>query len=316
MKTTIPPKSKLPRLLRSMFGQRSKTPWCPEDTNLEGQIVAITGGNSGIGYETARGLAARGAEVIILSRNKEKSLAAIAKMKQEVDSHIHFVQLDLSDLFTIPLAVEKVREILNGRKLSKLIANAGIIPNEHSKSPQGYEMAFMVNVFGNHVLVHECLQQGILPSGSQVIVIAGDIYIMAKDCTSDFSYTGSSGSSAYSRSKLGCMWWAIELDKRNPKLKVNIVHPGVVDSGLGGETTGMIRKLMRKWLLISPELGAQTTLLCATQPNIASGEYYHNTMGKVELRDQDIALDQSRSGEFWDMLEQLRTKHRKESSQT
>ena len=67
------------------------------------------------------------------------------------------------------------------------------------------------------------------------------------------------------------MWWAHELIQNLPKLSVNIVHPGVVASGLGGGSHGAIRSFLRQTMMLTPKAGAQTTLICATQPGIING---------------------------------------------
>ena len=113
---------------------------------------------------------------------------------------------------------------------------------------------------------------------------------------------------AYCQSKLGVMWWTFELLKKYPNLSVNIIHPGVVSTNLGGEGQGLVRSILRKALMLSPKEGAQTTLICATQPGIVNGGYYHNTMGRIILPFNDSAANSKKAEEFWNLLEGITSK--------
>ncbi|MCG8330481.1 MAG: SDR family NAD(P)-dependent oxidoreductase [Chitinophagales bacterium] len=291
-------KSKFKRRLSWGWKQKSRTQSCPAKPLLTGKIVAITGGNEGIGLATVRGLLQREAEVIMLSRNQQKS----EKVIETLEGSVHFVKLDLGDISTIEKTIEDLENVLNGRKIDILINNAGIASrNSHRVSPQGYEFIFAVNVLGHHVLFKKCHEKGLLTSNAQIIAVTGDLYIEANDCTPDYD---GSDMQAYARSKVGVMWWAYECHRLFPEYKVNIVHPGVVPFGLNANKESFAIKLMSS-LMLSPEGGAQTTLICATQPNIETGAYYHNTLGKVILPEDDVALKADASKAFWHILEEI-----------
>jgi hypothetical protein len=82
------------------------------------------------------------------------------------------------------------------------------------------------------------------------------------------------------------------------------VHPGVIASELGVGNTG-IAGAVKRALMISPERGAQTSLFCATQPDLESGTYYHNTLGRVELRPDDPGADDEKARALWELVEGL-----------
>lgn len=307
MKTSKISRNNFLRGLNWTWRQKAKTKVCPIVPRMNGKIMAVTGGNSGVGLETVKGLLCRGAEVIMLSRNKNKSEKAIESLKSF--GKIHYVPLDLGNLDTIANATSQIQEILKERKLDTYICNAGISSLfPHTLSPQGYEITFAVNVLGHHALFKDLHDKQILASNAHIIAVTGDLYFQADDCTHDFTYTGKRSMPAYARSKVGVMWWAYQCHKLYPDYKVNLVHPGVIPAGLGQDGDSFFIKIMSK-ILITPETGAQTTLNVATQPDIENGAYYHNTMGKAILPEGDIALDAKRSKAFWNTLESLWAKY-------
>jgi len=109
---------------------------------------------------------------------------------------------------------------------------------------------------------------------------------------------------AYCRSKLGNLWIAAELQRRHPELTVVVVHPGAIDSDLGGKA-GAIGAWFKRTFMIDAELGAQTPLICATQDGLRTGGYYHNRFGLVCLPQGDPALDAAAAAKLWALCEQL-----------
>jgi retinol dehydrogenase-12 len=294
----------LPRVLRCMWRQARANPTCPP-SRIDGQIALVTGGSRGIGLETSRGLAARGAEVVSAARREEAGKRMVEALRSEYGRPAHFLPLDLADLATLPRTLDRLEAVLAGRPLKILVANAGLWPRRFERSAQGHEIAFATNVLGHSALIRGALERGLLAEGCRVVVVTGDIYIMATECSPDFVHRGAlGGQQAYCRAKLGNLWYVRELARRQPSLRVHAVHPGVVASELGGASTGPALAIKRA-LMLSPEQGAQTSLFCATQPGLASGTYYHNVLGRVELGPTDPASDTKRAGELWALLEQL-----------
>lgn len=302
-KITTPPKLNILRLWKCLWKQGSLTQICPSSPNLQGKLAVVTGGNNGIGLETCVGLAERGAEILILARDRNKTVSALDDIECRTGVRPHFIPLDLSDLSSVKLAIEALVAKLAGRPIDILVANAGIATSEYSQSRQSYELSFAVNVLGHHVLIKGLYDQGLLGHQSRVIMLAGDIYFFAKECLPNSTEKG-----LYPRSKLGNLWWVKEFSKRYPEIETYAVHPGVVDSGLGGENESRLGKLRRRLLLISPRLGAQTSLMCATQNNLSNGGYYHNTMGFMNLPASDIAMNEVKSAQLWQNLEAIRQK--------
>ena len=294
------------RMAASVWRQRSRSAVCPRTPRLDGQVALVTGGTRGIGLETTRGLALRGAEVVAASRGEARGLGDAAAIRAELGVPVHFAPLDLSDLASIPRTLDRVESLLAGRTLSVVVANAGIWPTRPARSPQGHEIAFATNLLGHHALLHGALERGLVADRARVVVVTGDIYVLSSECTSDYAYRGPlGGPRAYCRSKLGNLRYARELARRRPELRVHAVHPGVIASELAGGSRG-IAGAFKRAVLLSPEQGAQTSLFCATQPDLESGSYYHNVLGRVVLHPDDPAANEAESAALWDRVEELR----------
>ena len=304
LKTSQPRRLTPLRLMDCMLGQRRRTTWCPSSPSLRGRLAVVTGGGSGIGYQTARGLAQRGADVVIASRNLDKCQHAADELARETNAQVSAIGLDLANLHQVREAADTLRALLENRLINILVNNAGVWPQRYGTSAQGHEISFAVNVLGHHYLTRELLDGPLRPD-ARIVALTGDIYTLSNQCTPDYRYRGRIGGQfAYCRSKLGNLWWAQELQRRCPGLSVFAVHPGVVASDLGG--TDRATKLMKQTFpTISPELGAQTSLICATQPGLQPGGYYHITLGSVELRASDPGADRAKASQLWDTLEAL-----------
>ncbi len=120
----------LKRAFKSMWRQNQNNCICPMNPRLDGKLALVTGGNGGIGLETCKGLIKRGAEVVILARNVQKAKYAMHIIKNELNSRVHFVSLDLADLNSVTSAVENLGTLFPDRKIDVFIANAGIWPKK------------------------------------------------------------------------------------------------------------------------------------------------------------------------------------------
>ncbi len=303
--THRPPVGTLRRTAMCLWRQAARSLQCPTGPRLDGTVALVTGGMRGIGLATSRGLAMRGADVITASRGKATGGQIAEELGRDLETLSHFVPLDLGDLSQIEHCVEALAKHLGDQRLQIVIANAGLWPTRHAVSAQGHELAFATNALGHHALLRGLEERGLLAPKATIVIVTGDIYILSRSCPPDFEFNGASGGQrAYCQSKLGNLWMMREWARRRPHLRVHAVHPGVVDSGLAGPSAGMAARIKRA-MLLNLDDGAQTSLYCATQPGLDSGTYYHNTMGLVELRDDDPAADAAKAEEFWDLLERL-----------
>jgi NAD(P)-dependent dehydrogenase (short-subunit alcohol dehydrogenase family) len=193
-----------------------------------------------------------------------------------------------------------------GRVVDVLVENAGLWPRRYAETRQGHEIAFGVNVLAHFALRRELAAAGVL-GRSRVVIVTGDIYVLASTCTPDFRWRGAlGGMRAYCRSKLGNLWIAAELARRSPALEVRAVHPGVVATNLGLAAGGS-GSWLKRLLLLPPALGAEAPLLCATQPGLESGGYWHNVHGRMRLAPGDPAANSAAAAKLWETCEELST---------
>jgi retinol dehydrogenase-12 len=294
-----PPGGAFRRLAGSIFSQQATCHVCPEDADLSGKLALVTGGSRGIGLEITRGLARLGADVIVAARGKEDTMALCAALGHETNRKISFVPLDLADKRSIEDAASAIEAVRGDRAIEIFCANAGVSSTKWQANAEGHEICYATNCLGHHRLLSHLLARKVLHQAARVVFTTGDIYILSKDCTPDFRFTGRSVA-AYARSKLGNLWQVKQLQELHPRLHVLAVHPGVVATELEGSLHGVAGFVKRK-LFISPELGAQPTLIAATQ-DLPGGGYFHGKFGLLELGLADPVNDVERRAIFWDNL--------------
>ena len=166
---------------------------------------------------------------------------------------------------------------------------------------------FAVYCFGHHLLIRRLASRALLKDRANVVGTTVDSFVLAQDCSPDFSFKGH-GLQAYSRSKLGNLWQFRELAERYPDLDVIAIDPGVVATGLEGPING-VGGAVKRMMMLSPRLGAQASLIAATQDDLNSGDYFHNKHGRLQLGSDDAVKNAQKSRAFWDTLEEICQPH-------
>ncbi|XP_018537160.1 LOW QUALITY PROTEIN: retinol dehydrogenase 12 [Lates calcarifer] len=250
---------------------------CTSTARLDGKTVLITGANTGIGKETARDLAMRGAWVIMACRDVEKGEEAAASIRAEYPkAQVEVRELDLADTCSIRAFAQKfLREVNN---LHILINNAGVMMCPYTKTTDGFEMHIGVNHLGHFLLTS--LLIGLLKRSApaRIIVVSSLAHNFGWVRFHDLHSQGSYNSGlAYCQSKLANVLFARELARRlkGTNVTVNSVHPGTVNTDLVRHSTLMtIFITFLSMFVKTPREGAQTTIYCAV------AEELHSVSGK------------------------------------
>jgi retinol dehydrogenase-12 len=272
-------------------------------TDLAGRTFLVTGGNAGIGLATATDLARRGGRVHIACRSKARGEAAAAAISARTGSdQVRLHQLDLASLASVRQSAQEF--IALGEPLHVLINNAGI-GGQRGITADGFELQFGVNHLG-----HFALTQALLPllreSGeARVVTVASDAHYQAKgiDFEAMRSRTKSLiGMREYSVSKLCNVLFAAELGRRLSSSDVTAysLHPGVVASEIWRRVPWPARQILTSRML-TIEQGAQTSLYCATSPEVTgeSGKYFD----KCQVTEPSKAVTPELAATLWDYSE-------------
>ncbi len=251
---------------------------------LNGKTFLVTGANTGIGKETVRGLAARGARVMLAGRSEERNLAAIREIADETgNTHLDFLPLDLGDLASVRAAARIF--LASGERLDVLINNAGLA-GKRGMSASGFELAFGTNHVGPFLLT-ELLRERIVETGpGRIVNVASTGHYRAKGIDWEAVRRPSVTRTAFDEycvSKLANVLHARELGRRLDGTGVTTysLHPGAIASDVWREVPFGLRHAM-KLFMRSTEEGARTSLYCATSPDVAehTGRYYDDQREK------------------------------------
>ena len=256
---------------------------CHSKTRLDGKTVIITGGNTGIGKETAIDLASRGAKVIIACRSQTRGENALKDIRKESGSeHVYLRLLDLASFASIRKFADEI--ISSEPRLDVLINNAGIMMCPFWKTEDGHEMQFGVNHLGHFLLTNLLLDLIKKSAPSRIINVSSRAHTFVS--TIDFedlnNETAYSRIFAYGKSKLANVLFSRELHKRllGSNVSVFSLHPGSVTTELARHLLGDIAEFflvpVRFLFFKDSKQGAQTSICCAVDDDVVkhSGEYF------------------------------------------
>ncbi|MBD2859539.1 SDR family NAD(P)-dependent oxidoreductase [Spongiibacter sp. KMU-158] len=243
-----------------------------------GKNFVITGANTGLGFETARALAAKNAHVWLACRSEEKAQRAIAQIKQQVPgAKLDFIALDLGDLNQIGEAVEQIKML---GKLDCLINNAGLMTPPLGHTTQGFESQMGVNHLGHFALVGQLIDK-IIADGTRVVVVASLAHKGGQIDWDDLhAANGYNAMKRYQASKLANLLFGMELERRlrtqNTEAKCVFSHPGVAATELMRHMPKALQVIATpavSTIFNSPAQGAWPSLLAATE-DVEGGSYW------------------------------------------
>ncbi len=214
------------------FGATSTTEDVLEGADLRGHRILVTGVSAGIGVETARALAARGAKVVGTARNLDKAHPALEQVRSQAASggSLELVELDLASLASVRRCADAL--LFASEPFDVIIANAGLMAGPKVETADGFEAQFATNYLGHFVLIN-CIA-GLLNPGARVVMVSSAGHRRADIDLEDpnFNQTPYNKYIAYARSKTATILFAVEFDRRYKYkgIRATALHPGAIQT--------------------------------------------------------------------------------------
>lgn len=305
-------KTSAPGVPRSGFGADSTAEEVTAGIDLTGKLAVVTGCTSGIGFETMRVLAMRGAWVVGTSRSLERAQAAC----NEVTGRTSALAMELGDLDSVVACAGQIRSI--SQPLDILVCNAGYLGG--GGEPQfvdGIERHFAVNHLGHFVFVNRLLGRLYMASQGRVVVVGSRAaYTQAPDAGIEFdnldAHRDYADRRAYGHSKLANVLFSLWLARllRGTRITSNSLHPGVINTEIDRHMNRFMQAGFAVLTMLgagkSVEQGAATSCHVAASPRLdaTSGEYFEDCdavtiVGKGHLHDETMAA------RLWQVSEDL-----------
>jgi len=259
--------------------------WTLEDLpDLSGKNIMVTGGNSGLGYESVKAFASKGAGVFLASRSLDKGEQAKSEILKTVpDAKITVMELDLGDLESVKNFAADYHK--NHQKLDVLLNNAGIMMTPYFTTKDGFEGQFGTNHLGHFALTGLLLDLLLDTPGSRIVNVSSGAH---KSGTMDFENLqwengrDYSPMKAYGRSKLSNLLFTYELQRRleaaNKDTLAVAAHPGLAATNLARHLEGKILfKILTplfKLMAQDQAMGALPQIRASVDPAVKGGEYY------------------------------------------
>jgi NAD(P)-dependent dehydrogenase (short-subunit alcohol dehydrogenase family) len=278
---------------------------------MGGRTVLITGGNTGLGKETAVGLAREGAQVVITARDPQKGSAARAEISERAGRDVEVMDLDLAQLASVREFTDRFTDGYD--HLDVLVNNAGVMLGSRRETVDGYEMTFQVNHLGPFLLTTRLRDALVAGDAARVVNVASAAHTSARtgldfddlQATKRYRSYG-----VYARSKLANILFTRELARRwdHTGVTANAVHPGFVASDFGRDgdmsrAAALVYPLLRLFAL-SPEQGARTQIYVASAPELTgiTGGYWARS---APATPSAAAQDDAAATRLWEISEQL-----------
>ncbi|MCL1693049.1 MAG: oxidoreductase [Actinomycetia bacterium] len=261
--------------------------WTANDIpDQDGRVAVVTGANGGLGLETARELARKGAIVVMGVRNQEKAERAVVDIEAEIpDARLELRDLDLASLASVKAFAERV--VGEHPKIDLLVNNAGVMAIPHALTADGFEMQFGTNHLGHFALTAQLMSALIHTPDARIVTVTSTArHAPSRLDPDDLSMEdGYSPWGAYGRSKIANMNFALGLNDRLEIAGARAVslgaHPGFSNTDLqahsarehGGASQRFFARTVQ-WVGMPPSKGALPQLRAATDPEAGGGELY------------------------------------------
>ena len=282
-------------------------------TDLSGRVAVITGGNSGIGKETAVELAGMGAHVVIAARNPTKAAAAVKEVKDRAPgAAVEHLPLDLASFASVRAFAGAVTERFD--HLDVLVNNAGAVLRSRTTTADGHETQFQVNHLSHFLLTNLLREQLEHAPAGRVVNVSSTGHTYARNGLDfddlEWSRRRYQGFLVYCATKLANVLFTRELANRWPATKVtaNAVHPGFVGSNFAREgdmgALGAVGMVLLRPFALSSAAGARTSVYLASSPDVngVTGQYFYKCRVTSPSK---AALDDEAAARLWDVSAEL-----------
>jgi len=306
------------------YGKETTTDEVLEGKDLSGLTAFVTGGNSGLGQETGRALASKGAHVVLAGRDQAKLDEAAKAVRSDTGSdRVETILCDLASLEAVGACTKEARERFG--RIDLLINNAGVMATPFDHTKDGYELQFGTNHLGHFALTAGLMPLVMAGEAKRIVNLSSRAHHMASVDLDDphFERREYSPWASYGQSKTANVLFTVELENRYAANGIHAyaVHPGGIETNLGRHlTTEMVEALMERvqesdsdfqWKSI-PQ-GAATSVWAATSETVEGrGGFYcedcHEAPVEAEAGDQGVrpyALDADTAARLWTMSERM-----------
>ncbi len=289
--------------------------WNSENiSDQNGRVAIVTGSSSGIGFETARVLANKNAEVIIAVRNLQKGNKAMERIKAEnANANLRIMELDLADLASVKSFVETFKA--NYDQLDLLINNAGVMVPPYSKTKDGFELQMGTNHLGHFALTAQLMDLLLKTDNSRVVNVSSMAHRYGNIDFEDLDWSTRSykRERAYGDSKIANLYFTRVLSEKLNASGNNTIaasaHPGWTATDL--QRHSGLFEFLNNFFAQKIEMGALPTLYAAVGPDVQNGDFY-GPKGFMEMRGypvkvtpNELAQDKSIAERLWQESEKL-----------
>lgn len=269
---------------------------------LDGKTFAVTGANSGLGLETVRALAGRGAHVLLACRNRGAAEKAVHAVRRRTPrGRLDVMALDLADLDSVRAFAEAAR--VTHPAIDGLINNAGVMALPYRQTKDGFEMHFGTNHLGHFALTGRLLPALMRAPHARVVTVSSQFHRLGRMDFADPNWERRAYDKwrAYAQSKLANLLFAFELDRRLREAGADVLsvaaHPGYAATNLqrqgartvGSAPGGWFGGIGNTLFAQSAENGALPILRAASEPGVPGGSYY-GPAGPMELRGAPVTV--------------------------
>lgn len=289
--------------------------WSIEDvSNQTGKVIIITGANSGLGFEAAKALVGKGAEVILAVRTLSKGEDAAEQIRAtHANATVHVMELNLADLSSVAAFADAFNAKFD--RLNVLINNAGVGIGQEGQTADGFEIKFGTNHLGHFALTGQLLDLLLSTPNSRVVNVAS---VVAENATMNFDDVmfeqEYSATGTYGQSKLANLLFTRGLQQHLESINTNTIavaaHPGIANTQLAlGVTNNKLVRFALKWIarffVATPEVGARPQVRAAVDPSVKGCDYYGPRNGNPVKVPMPDSVHEADIQTLWDLSEQL-----------